>query len=135
MKTEEILGCLSGIILFFIWLITLRGITFILFSQKYFVSGTEVIKVEILNQVFVWLIAGVLVFFVIFGHYFIYSSGVGGTEKTHDIKMMKSNLIGFFIWLLIVVIISLFQINISNLANITGGYLTILIIYILIKWL
>lgn len=104
------------------------------FSGKNVIGGAEIIGVKLSDHpMILWLTAGVLPFFLIVGHYLLYSNTIGGIEKTHDIMAMKSTLLGFFIWLLVTVITSLFNINISYSINIGGGYLTMLIVFLLTK--
>ncbi len=131
MKNKEILG----VLLFIVWIVILNGIAFIFLSEKNTINGTEITKIKDLGQIFSWLTAGMLLFFLVIGHYLLYSSTVGGMEKTSDIIAMKSTLLGFFIWLLIVVLIYLLKINIPFWISVAGGYFTILIIFFLIKTL
>lgn len=133
MKVQKIFGVLFGIILFIVWVLILNSIVFTFFSEKYFISGNEITKIKDSGQIFNWLIAGVLPLFIILGHYLIYTNPIGGIEKTYDIKMMKIALLGFSIWLLITIIIFFFKINMSYSINMGGGYLTIFVVYFLMK--
>lgn len=133
MKVQKIFGVLFGIILFIVWVLILNSIVFTFFSEKYFISGNEITKIKDSGQIFNWLIAGILPLFIILGHYLIYTNPIGGIEKTYDIKMMKIALLGFSIWLLITIIIFFFKINMSYSINMGGGYLTIFVVYFLMK--
>ncbi|MFZ3384809.1 MAG: hypothetical protein WA144_12875 [Candidatus Methanoperedens sp.] len=133
MKNKEILGVLFGVILFTAWMVILNSIAFILLSEKNTINGTEITKIRDFGQIFNWLTVGMLPFFLVVGHYLLYSSTASGMEKISDIIAMKSTLLGFFIWLLIVVLTFLLKINIYFWISIAGGYITIFIMYIIIK--
>lgn len=132
-KVQELFGILFGVILFFIWLFILTVIEYMLFSEKTIIQGTEITKITISGQVIEWLHVGVILFFIIVGHYLLYSKNVGGIEKNQDIIAMKSNLLGFLIWLFVSVITYILQIRIPYLINIGGGYFTIIFLYLLMK--
>lgn len=134
-KAGKILGLLVGIILFFIWLYILNSIQYLFFSEKEIIQGNEVVRVRISQQylqVIDWLAVGLLPFFLIAGYYLLYSKTLGDIEKTGVVEI-KSILIGFSLWLLVIVIISLIKINIPYDINLAGGFLIMLITYLLIK--
>ncbi|MDW7728317.1 MAG: hypothetical protein SCH70_14665 [Candidatus Methanoperedens sp.] len=133
MKIKEIFGVLFGVLLFIAWIVILNSMAFILLSEKNIINGTEVTKIRDLGQIFNWIKAGVLPFFLVAGHYLLYSSTADSMEKINDIIAIKSTLLGFSVWLLIVVITFLLKTNISFWISTAGGYFTMVIIFVLIK--
>ena len=93
MKNKEILGVLFGVILFTAWMVILNSIAFILLSEKNTINGTEITKIRDFGQIFNWLTAGMLPFFLVVGHYLLYSSTASCMEKISDIIAMKSTLL------------------------------------------
>jgi hypothetical protein len=133
MKNKEIIGVLFGILLFIAWIIILNFIAFILFSDKNIINGSEITKIRDMGQIFYWLTAGVLPFFLVVGHYLLYSSTADSMDKINDMIAIKSTLLGFSVWLLIIAISFLLKINVSFWISTAGGYFTIVIIFVLIK--
>ncbi len=103
------------------------------FSERTVVSGSEIITAQYWGQIDQWLGTGLILFFVIFGHYLLHSKNMSRIEKNSDIVGMKSALIGFILWLLITIITFLFRITIPYSLNIAGGYITIISIYFLMR--
>ncbi|MGI5991407.1 MAG: hypothetical protein ACOX79_07570 [Methanosarcina sp.] len=132
-KTREVVGVLFGIVLFYFWLISIDKIKILLFSEAIVVNGNKIIKAQYWGQIDQWLVAGLILFFLVFGHYLIYSKNISGIEKNRDIIGMKSALIGFVLWLFITIITFLFNIVLPYSLNIAGGYLTMISIYILMR--
>lgn len=132
-KTREVVGVLFGIVLFYSWLIFIDKIKMLLFSEMIVVNSNEVIKVQYWGQIDQWLVAGLILFFLIFGHYLLYSKNMSKIEKNRDIIGMKSSLIGFVLWLFITIITFLFNITIPYSLNIAGGYIIIISIYFLMR--
>jgi hypothetical protein len=132
-KTREVVGVLFGIVLFYSWLIFIDKIKMLLFSEMIVVNSNEVIKVQYWGQIDQWLVTGLILFFLIFGHYLLYSKNMSKIEKNRDIIGMKSALIGFVLWLFITIITFLFNIAIPYSLNIAGGYIIIISIYFLMR--
>ena len=130
---KEILGVVFGILLFCVSLIVLRIITFIFFSEKYTINGTVVTKVKVPDIIYEWIVLALLIFLIIFGHYLIYSRTESDIEKTRDIKIMKATLMGFSIWLIIIIVTYFLKINISHSINIGRGLITIFFVYLLTR--
>ena len=105
----------------------------LLFSEMIVVNSNEMIKVQYWGQIDQWLVAGLLLFFLIFGNNLLYSKNMSRIEKNRDIIGMKSALIGFVLWLFITIITFLFKIAIPYSLNIAGGYITIVSIYFLMR--
>ena len=132
-KTQEVVGVLFGILLFYFWLIFIDKIKMLLFSETIIVNGNKIIKAQYWGQIDQWLVAGLILFFLVFGHYLIYSKNINGIEKNRDIIGMKSALIGFLLWLFITIITFLLNITIPYSFNIAGGYIIISSIYFLMR--
>ncbi|WP_048129647.1 hypothetical protein [Methanosarcina sp. WH1] len=132
-KTQEVVGVLFGVVLFYSWLIFISGIKMLFFSETIFVNGNEMTRAQYWGQVDQWLGAGLILFFLIFGHYLLYSKNISRIEKSRDIIGMKSTLIGFILWLLIAIITFSFRITIPYSLNIAGGYITVISIYFLMR--
>ena len=105
----------------------------LLFSETIIVNGNKIIKAQYWGQIDQWLVAGLILFFLVFGHYLIYSKNINGIEKNRDIIGMKSALIGFLLWLFITIITFLLNITIPYSFNIAGGYIIIISIYFLMR--
>jgi hypothetical protein len=132
-KILEVIGVLFGIVLFYFWLIFIDKIKMLLFSEVIVVNGNEIIKAQYWGQIDQWLVAGLILFFLIFGHYLLCSKNMSRIEKNLDIIGMKSALIGFILWLFVTIITFLFKITFPYSFNIAGGYLTIISTYFLLK--
>ncbi|WP_011306452.1 hypothetical protein [Methanosarcina barkeri] len=132
-KTQEVAGVLFGVVLFYSWLIFIYNIKLSFFSEMTVVNGNEITKAQYWGQVDQWLGIGLILFFLIFGHYLFYSKNMNRIEKNSDIVGMKSSLIGFILWLLIAIITFLSKITIPYSLNIAGGYIIIIFIYVIMK--
>ncbi|KKG13534.1 hypothetical protein EO98_05335 [Methanosarcina sp. 2.H.T.1A.6] len=113
LKPEEIFGLMLGIVL-----------SFIMFRLSFKTSDV----LHFSNQIVVWVNTGLIVFFIIVGHYIVSRKVIDEKKRTDDIIGLKSNLLGFFIWLIVIIIATLLNIEINQTTIITGGYLTILLI-------
>jgi len=80
------------------------------------------------NQIVVWVNTGLIVFFIILGHYIVSRKVIDEKKRTEDIRGLKSNLLGFFLWLIFIIIATLLDIEINRTAITVGGYITILLI-------
>lgn len=132
-KTQEVVGVLFGVVLFYSWLIFISDIKMLFFSETIVVNGNEMTTAQYWGQVDQWLGIGLILFFLIFGRYLLYSKNMSRIEKNRDIIGMKSALIGFILWLLIAIITFLFRITIPYSLNIAGGYIIIISIYFLMR--
>ena len=132
-KTQEVVGVLFGIVLFYFWFIFIYKLKMLLFTEAIVVNSNKMVKAQYWGQIDQWLVAGLILFFLIFGHYLLYSKNMSRVEKNRDIIGMKSVLIGFVLWLFITVITFVFKISFSYFFNMAGGYLVIISIYILMK--
>ncbi|MDI9395350.1 MAG: hypothetical protein QM426_08025 [Euryarchaeota archaeon] len=132
-KIQEVIGVFFGLILFYFWFIFIHNIKMLFFSEVSVVDGNEITKAQYWGQIDQWLVAGLLLFFLIFGHYLLCSKNMSTIKKNRDIIGMKSTLIGFILWLFVTMITFLFKITFPYSFNIAGGYLTIISTYFLLK--
>lgn len=131
-KADEVIGGLFGLLLFYCWLFFLDNLAYAFFSETNTIQGAEIVKMNISVQIFEWFAVGLLMLFLVFGHYIIRSLRMNVNEKRDDDKIIKANLIGFVIWLMFIIVAFIFHVSISHSVNIGGGYITILIIYVLL---
>jgi len=115
-QAKHILGVFLGLLLFFLWIFLLFVIATSFLAEAETIHSTEIVRINTSNQIFIWIMAGPLPFFIILGHYFI-----SGEQK--DLKQLKFSLIGFSIWLIALIIALLAGINLSPKAAIGGGYI------------
>lgn len=80
-KTQEVAGILFGIVLFYSWLIFKNNIKMLFFSERTVVSGSEIVTAQYWGQIDQWLGTGLILFFVIFGHYLLYSKNMSRIKK------------------------------------------------------
>lgn len=132
-KAVEVVGVLFGLVLFYFWVIFIDKIKMLLFSQVIVVNNNEIVKAQYWGQIDQWLVAGLILFFLIFGHYSLCNKNMSRIEKNRDILCMKSALIGFLLWFFITIISFLFNITVTYSFNIAGGYITIIFVYFLMR--
>lgn len=118
LKPEETLGLLLGIVL-----------SYIMFSLS--IRTGDVLHFS--NQIVIWVNTGLIVFFIVLGHYIVSRKVIDEKKRTEDIIGLKSNLLGFFLWLIVIIIATLLNIKINPTAIMAGGYLTILLIILYMK--
>lgn len=125
-----IFGGIISIILHFCWVLFLTAVSFIFFSERSVIFGSEVVKSTItLNPIFNWLMAGLFLVFFFASQYILCNNLTEHDEKINYLIDAKIILVGFSLWLVVIVGIFLFQMNIDYYVNIGGGYLTIIIVY------
>lgn len=115
LKPEESLGLMLGVVL-----------SFIMFNMS--IKTSDVLHFS--NQIVIWVNIGLIVFFIILGHYIVSRKVIDEKKRTEDIIGLKSNLLGFFVWLIVIIVATLLKIELSSTAIMTGGYITILLIFI-----
>ena len=125
-----IFGGIISMILYFGWILFLTAVSFTFFSEKAVIFGSEVVKSTItLNPIFDWLMAGLFLVFFFASQYILCNNLAEHDEKINYLRDAKITLMGFSLWLVVIMGIFLFQMNIDYYINIGGGYLTILIMY------
>jgi len=115
LKPEEIFGLMLGCVLSFI--MSMLTSSLLHFS----------------NQIVTWVKIGFIVFLILLGHYIVSRKVIDEKKRNEDIIGLKSNLLGFFLWLIIIIIATLLNIEINPIAIMAGGYLMILLIFMYMK--
>jgi hypothetical protein len=77
-----------------------------------------------------WIFTGPTIFFLSLCQYLISHSVIDEKKKTEDIISIKSGLIGFFLWLMLLILAYLLSIQINPYVSQIGGFFTILLIYL-----
>jgi len=121
----SISGIFLGLLLYGSWIVFLFIFSTIFFVEKDAVTGTEVVRVIALNQVFDWIMAGPIPLLLTLGHYIT-------TRDQKDVDWMKLSLLGFSIWLAVLGIASLAGLILPFKLNLTGGY-SLMLLILLIK--
>ncbi|MGB9928419.1 MAG: hypothetical protein ACPK85_08445 [Methanosarcina sp.] len=85
------------------------------------------------DQIINWIFTGLFILFMILGHYIFSSDIIDEKNRIEDIVGIKSNLIGYFLWLILMVFAYLLNIEISSNASIIGGYTTIFLIFLYMR--
>jgi hypothetical protein len=117
-KPEETLGLIVGIILFFI------------FAALIIETG---ILLNISNQIVIWVTIGLAALTITIGHYVVSKKIIDEKTRNEDILAIKGNLIGYFLWLIVIIIANLLKIEIKPFVMIAGGYITILLVLVYIN--
>jgi uncharacterized membrane-anchored protein len=112
-KTEETLGIIVGVILTFI------------IAALIIETG---ILLNIFNQIFIWVIMGLAALMITIGHYIVSKNVIDEKTRNEDIIAIKGNLIGYFLWLILIIFATLLNIEIDPIVITVGGYATILLI-------
>ncbi len=111
-----ILGSIISLILSFSWIFILTALGFTFFYGK-------------IDSIIMWLIIGPYLVYFFASQYILCNNSTEHKEKINYLRDMKITLMGFSLWLVVIMGFFLFQMNIDYYVNIGGGYLTILIIY------
>lgn len=116
-KPEETLGLIVGVILFFI------------IAALIIETG---ILLNISNQIVIWITIGLAALMITIGHYVVSKKVIDEKTRNEDIIAIKGNLIGYFLWLIVIIIANLLKIEIKPFVMIVGDYITILLVLVYI---
>jgi len=116
LDSKELLGYIVGFIVYLIW------------------SFSVFMSVEKTTPISDWIMYGPIVFFLASCHYLFSKNVIDFNKKTDDKISIMSNVIGLILWYAVIVIISPRYILISD-VNLAGGYVLILLIYLLSRGL
>lgn len=119
-KLEEIIGLLIGLVFWYLWLFVVITMSF----EINFYAQT---------QISIWVSIGLLILFMFIGHYIVSSGVIDEKKRIEDIVIIKSNLIGYFLWLILMIFAYLLNIEVSSNASLAGGYIAIFLIYLYMK--
>ncbi|WP_048121826.1 hypothetical protein [Methanosarcina barkeri] len=114
-KPEENSGIIFGGVLFFIVMALILKTSTLL---------------NIFNQIIVWVTVGLAALMVTTGHYIVSRKVIDEKTRNEDIITIKGNLIGYFLWIIVLIIANLFKIEISTFVMLVGGYATILLVLV-----
>ncbi|MDW5549488.1 hypothetical protein [Methanosarcina sp.] len=117
-ELEEIIGILVGGAFWYVLTIVL------MVTIPYF---------KIPSQVIIWVDMGLLILFMSAGHYLVSKGVINEKSKIEDLASIKSNLIGYFLWLIFLIFAYLLNIEISSNASIIGGYIIIFLIFLYMR--
>ncbi|WP_243684939.1 hypothetical protein [Methanosarcina barkeri] len=85
---------------------------------------------NISNQIIVWVTVGLAALMVTTGHYIVSRKVIDEKTRNEDIIAIKGNLIGYFLWIIVLIIADLLKIGISTFVMLVGGYATILLVLV-----
>ena len=117
-EVEEIIGTLLGA---FVWFLLV------------FIADAKIPSYNVSGQIRIWLVMGLFVLFMIVGHYIVSKNVINEEKRIDDIAGIKSHLIGYFLWLILMIFAYLLNIRISSYASLIGGYTAILLIFLYIR--
>lgn len=135
-RVADAAGVLFGLLLYYIWTFIILLIQSFFFAEKHIIHGTLVFEIPN-NDVFTWLSVGLLALYLLLGHYIF-------TKNASDLEILKNLLLGFSVWLGVLVILSLFGFSMSAIlqqsfdlrpssstfATVSVGYLVMFAIYL-----
>lgn len=124
---EETIGIIIGLMLWYLWafvnmVMSMKNIATITITDR-----TTSLHFLSINS---WIFAGPTIFFISLCQYLISYSVIDEKKKTEDIISIKSSLIGFFLWLILLIFAYLLNIQINSYISQIGGFFTILLIYL-----
>ncbi|AKJ40143.1 hypothetical protein [Methanosarcina barkeri] len=114
-RPEENSGIIFGGVLFFIVMALILKTSTLL---------------NISNQIIVWVTVGLAALMVTTGHYIVSRKVIDEKTRNEDIIAIKGNLIGYFLWIIVLIIADLLKIGISTFVMLVGGYATILLVLV-----
>jgi uncharacterized membrane protein (GlpM family) len=117
-EIEEIIGTLLGA---FVWFLLV------------FIADAKIPLFTVSGQIRIWLVMGLFILFMIVGHYIVSKNVINEKKRIDDIAGIKSHLIGYFLWLILMIFAYLLNIKISSYASLIGGYTVILLIFLYMK--
>ncbi len=117
-KLEEIIGILIGLVFWYFWA---------------FIIITMSVEINVSHEIAAWVFMGVLILFLITGHYSLSRNVINEKQRVEDLAGIKSNLIGYFLWLILLISAYLLKIEISSNISLAGGYVITLLIYLCIR--
>ncbi|WP_292521442.1 hypothetical protein [Methanoculleus sp.] len=112
-KYDKDLGFILGVLLVIIWIALSLFVQNALFPRQNF---TE-------NPFTAWLTLGLMPFVILAGNHLIYRRKLGGIETVRSVIGLKSNLLGFLLWFLVLGVLHLAGYAISYQVNGVGGFL------------
>ncbi len=105
----DAIGVLFGLLLYYIWFFVIFLFQNIFLARKEVIHGTAVYHISN-NDLVTWLSDGLLLFYILFGHYII-------TKKGSEARILKSMILGFTAWLAVLTTLNLAGFSISSLLQ------------------
>jgi hypothetical protein len=75
------------------------------------------LNIDCINQMTIWLVTGPLLIFLITGQYLLARNVISEREKTELLIGIKSFTIGFFLWLIVMLLTYLFNVEFVSIRN------------------
>lgn len=102
----DAMGMLFGLLLYYLWFFVIFLFQNIFLAKKYIIHDTVVYIISN-NELISWLSDGLLLFYIILGHYIV-------TKKDADVRVLKNLIIGFTGWSIVLAILNLAGFSISS---------------------
>ena len=75
------------------------------------------LNIDCINQMTIWLVTGPLLIFMTTGQYLLARSVISEREKTESLVGIKGFTIGFFLWLIVMALTYLFNVEFVSIRN------------------
>lgn len=102
----DAMGILSGLLLYYLWFLVVFLFQNIFLAKKEVIRDTVVYTVSH-NELISWLSDGLLLFYIVLGHYIV-------TKKEADVKILRNLILGFTVWSIVLAILNLAGFSISS---------------------
>ena len=106
----DAMGMLFGLLLYYLWFFVIFLFQNIFLAKKYIIHNTVVYIISN-KELISWLSDGLLLFYIILGHYIV-------TKKDADVRVLKNLIIGFTGWSIVLAILNLAGFSISSFLQI-----------------
>lgn len=104
--------------------------------NTFFIVMASIMKIgtllNISNQIVIWVTIGLAALIITIGHYIVSRKAIDEKKRNEDIIAIKGNLIGYLLWLIVIMIANLL-IEINPVIITSRGYATILLVLIYMK--
>jgi hypothetical protein len=105
-KRFDAMGILFGLLLYYLWFLVIFLFQNIFLAKKEVIRDTVVYTVSH-NELISWLSDGLLLFYIVLGHYIV-------TKKEADVKILRNLILGFTAWSIVLAILNLVGFSISS---------------------
>jgi len=102
----DTVGILFGLLLYYLWFLLIFLFQNIFLTKKEIICDTVIYTVSH-NEIISWLSDGLLLFYLVLGHYIV-------TKKEADVKILRNLILGFTIWSIVLAILNLAGFSISS---------------------
>ncbi len=80
-----------------------------------------------------WLIAGLLPFFVLSGHYLFTREEMPEAELLLNRSGLAASASGFLLWLAVLAVLEVMGVAVADPYNVAGGYLIIFVLFVFLR--